>query len=390
MTTYRFKAQALTPIHVGSGIEIDPLQFALDRGFLLRFHPAQVIGKLADEERRKFMALVDQGDIKGIQLFFRTHLNPDDGVLKVGVSKRFEEEFSKKAASPDRSFRVEMMPRNPVDGKAVLPGSSIKGAVRTAVVNYFANLDPETKPKVHSEVSRAQDRDKAKVLEETALNRLFRETERDVFRFVSIRDVELPNEATRIDRAMNWNPNRTGSEQIQMWVERLISFVDTGKPPSFEVVIQIDEEKMHRPEVARLVGRKLHAHTLFDACNRFYWGRMVAEADKFYDRRSNGKHWKAIHERFPRAKLPDGQIVILDPSTPYWFSDRQPRKRVLLRVGRFSHFESLSVDGLRQGYNMQARRPIRDMGSTRTLCAMENGSPAMPFGWLILTLEGSS
>ncbi|MEJ5365814.1 MAG: type III-A CRISPR-associated RAMP protein Csm5 [Desulfosoma sp.] len=385
MTTYCFTAQALTPIHVGSAVEIDPLQFVLDRGFLLRFRPAQVIGELDDSERRRFLSLVDRGDLKGIQLFFRTHLKAEDRILRVGVSKRFEEEFSLKAGSPDRSFRVDMMPRNPVSEKAFLPGSSIKGAIRTAVVNYFANLDPQTKPRVHSEVKQAAVEKKAKVLEESALNRPSDQTEKDVFRLIKVRDVELPDEATRIDRAMNWNPNKPGSENIQMWVERLVSFADTWKPPAFEVEIQIDEEKMNRPEIARLLGRKLDAKTLFDACNRFYWGRMLAEADKFYGRGKNDKHWKAIHERFPRAKLPDGQVMILDPSTPYWFSEQQPRKRVLLRVGRFSHFESLSVDGLRQGYNVQARRPIRDMGSTRTLCAMDNGNLAMPFGWLILT-----
>jgi CRISPR-associated protein Csm5 len=59
----------------------------------------------------------------------------------------------------------------------------------------------------------------------------------------------------------------------------------------------------------------------------------------------------------------------------------------LLRVGHFSHFESLSVDELRKGYNIKKREPITDMGSTRTRCLMENGKPAMPFGWLMLTLD---
>lgn len=390
MTTYRFQAQALTPIHVGSGVEIDPLQFALHDGFLLRFHPAQLIGQLSDTDRQRFMDLVDRGDIKGLQRFFRSHVKPEDGVLKVGASERFQQEFSQKAGEVDRSFRVGMMPRNPVNGRALLPGSSIKGAIRTAVVNYFANdVDPQTKSRVHSRVAQAHPKEKGTVLEEAALNRSSRETERDVFRLVRVQDVELPDASTRIDRVMNWNPHKPGSENIQMWVERLVSLADSWKAPSFEVSIEIDLDKMRRAEVARLLGRMLDPKVVFDACNRFYWGRMVAEADKFHGRKSNGAAWRKIHGRFPRARLPEGKEFIVDPSTPYWFADNQKRKRVLLRVGRFSHFESLSVDELRQGYNIQARRPIRDMGSTRTLCDMENGGPAMPFGWLILTTEDS-
>jgi CRISPR-associated protein Csm5 len=81
-------------------------------------------------------------------------------------------------------------------------------------------------------------------------------------------------------------------------------------------------------------------------------------------------------------------LFVIDPSTPYWHSPQ--RKRLLLRIGRFSHFESLSVDELRQGWNVQASRPITGMGATRIRCAMENDKPAMPFGWLLLTLEAEN
>jgi hypothetical protein len=30
------------------------------------------------------------------------------------------------------------------------------------------------------------------------------------------------------------------------------------------------------------------------------------------------------------------------------------------------------------------------MGATRTRCVMENGKPPMPFGWILLTLDGTN
>ena len=62
---------------------------------------------------------------------------------------------------------------------------------------------------------------------------------------------------------------------------------------------------------------------------------------------------------------------------------------MLLRMGRFCQFESLSVDELRRGYRLQAKqredRTIADMSSTRNLCDMGQGKSGMPFGWLLLT-----
>jgi CRISPR-associated protein Csm5 len=117
---------------------------------------------------------------------------------------------------------------------------------------------------------------------------------------------------------------------------------------------------------------------------------MKAEGDKFDGRDSKGASWKSIHDLFPKAQFEDGEVVALDPSSPYWENPELKRKRVLLRIGHFSHFESLSVDTLREGWNIQARRPITGMGATRTRCVMENGKPPMPFGWILLTLDGTN
>ncbi|ABK17036.1 type III-A CRISPR-associated RAMP protein Csm5 [Syntrophobacter fumaroxidans] len=387
MSAYHFKAQALTPIHIGSGNEIDPLEFILEGNRLVRFNPADVVNGLSGEELRRYSQLVERADLKGIQAFLRTHLDAahHDHVY-VDVSKEFKRLFEEKASNPSNQFRVDMMPHNPHSGAVYLPGSSIKGAIRTAVINYFANIEPATKSTVHQTVGAEQNlRNKARILEESALDRRHSQTERDVLRLLDVQDVDLPNDATRIDRALNYNPQKQGSQEIQIWVERVKALADGGGAPQFEVTLHLDTAAMKHPGMKATLGRTLDFDTILRACNLFYWGRMTAEGEKFDQKKSGGKSWKALHELFPKGKTPDGQIVAIDPSKNYWCYPQ--RKRMLLRVGRFSHFESLSVDGLREGYNIQARTPIEDMGATRTRCSMENGRPAMPFGWLILTLE---
>lgn len=387
MKAYKFRAQAITPVHVGSGCEIEPMEFVLHGGRIVQFNPVQVLSELPAPEKDRYIRLVDTADLKGIQSFLRTHVDPErHAIAKLGASTAFRTEFEARIGNPNNRFRVELMPRNPYSGLVYLPGSSIKGAIRTAVVNYLANLDAGSRERVHRAVSNAEISKKGRILEEEALNLAHGETEHDVFRLVDVGDAALPRGSTRIDRAVNINPGKRGAEKIQIWAERITARSDAAaQAPGFTVTLHIDSLAMGNRYVQSSIGRTLDLDTIIGACNSFYWNRMKAEGDKFDGRQSGGARWTALYDLFPKGRTPDGQIVVIEPSKPYWCTDK--RKRMILRVGRFSHFESLSVDELRQGYNVQARKPIKDMGATRTRCEVEGGKPAMPFGWIILTME---
>jgi CRISPR-associated protein Csm5 len=387
MTIYRFRAHALTPVHIGSGWEIDPTEFTIHENQLLHFSPTRVLNSLGTEDAGRLVRLLSDANLNTLQSFLRSHLDPENhGIEKIDVSKGFKDGFTLRASAPDSRFRVFMMPRNDHLGQVYMPGSSIKGAIRTAVVNHFANIEPGTRNAVREALRRAPDRDRAETLEASALNRSKSQTERDVFRLVDVEDVALPENSTRIDRVVNVHPDRQGPEGIQIWVERMKARSESSQPPSFSVALHIDTRAMEHERVRSLLGRTLDIDTIIKACNRFYWKRMVSEAEKFDGKSSPGDTtWKALYSLFPRGRKPDGDIVAIEPSKPYWCTTE--KKRMLMRVGRFSHFESLSVDEHRQGWNVQARRPITDMGATRSRCVMENGLPPMPFGWILLSLE---
>lgn len=389
MTTYRFKAYALTPVHVGCGREIDPTEFVLSEDKLLKINLAALVNDLPPAERDRFTGFLDRANLKETQNFLRHQVRDSRHVAgHVEVGEAFRKEYAAKSSNPNNQFRVEMMPRNPHTGEPMLPGSSIKGAIRTAVINHFANVDPTTSAQTQR-VRNIEIKKRGQALEEAALGRQHRDTQRDVFRLVHVEDVTLTHGSTRIDRAANINPNKGGAENIQMWVERMKSQADVGSAPAptFDVKVRIDKRAMNDPMVRSLLGRTLDIDLIIEACNKFYWGRMTAEGDKFDGRSQQGPSWRAIHGLFPKARFEDGGIVTLDPSSKFWHNQELKRKRMLLRIGRFSHFESLSVDNLRQGYNMQATRPINGMGSTRTRCVMENFLTPLPFGWIIMTMD---
>jgi hypothetical protein len=56
---------------------------------------------------------------------------------------------------------------------------------------------------------------------------------------------------------------------------------------------------------------------------------------------------------------------------------------ILVRVGRFSHFESASIEGLRLGYRPQSRAArVAPEGSTRMVT--RSAGQGLPFGWVAL------
>lgn len=407
MTVYRFRAQAISPLHIGCGAEIDPGEFLLRDGRLLHFNPSAVLSSLDEQKKREFMTLANRADLKALQAFFRSHCDPAlHGLGWIDASEAFLAEFARKASNPDNQFQVKLMPRNPHTGAVYLPGSSIKGAIRTAVVNAFTNIlltSDAVKKRYWEGVKNAEEKvllrdpdipaaklkqkvaDKqGQILEEAALNRRFSETERDVFRLIEVADAELPPASTRIDRIYNWNPHKPDSQGIQIWGERVKSRAD-GEAPEFRINLHVDEQAMKHGVVMQLLGRQVDIETIASACNSFYWGRLVAERDKFF-RTLEGKSnqtqltlYRALSHVFDKDT--QGRPLVQKLAWPH----------ILIRLGRFSQFESLTVDNLRRGYRPQAKTPegkwIEGMSATRNLCDMGRDKPHLSFGWLLLTLD---
>ncbi len=99
MTTYAFRAYALSPIHVGSGQEIDPLAFVLLDKRLVHFNTADVVRDLPQEERQRFLQILDRADLRALQSFLKSHVAADrHGLVTVDVSKRFKTEYEQRAS----------------------------------------------------------------------------------------------------------------------------------------------------------------------------------------------------------------------------------------------------------------------------------------------------
>jgi CRISPR-associated protein Csm5 len=362
-----FEAEALTPVHVGSGERLAPEDYLLDekRNRLVRVRTGALLSELGEAERVRLEGLLRANDFRGArQLLAARATDRKYWAWEVAVGGESLLELKQAVAEPERRRgEVLALPRNPYTGAVIVPGSAIKGAIRTALLSArVANLPAERKQQVRQQIMEAKKEGLNKawqVLESVGFQYERSRTEADPMRLIRVADAEVRPEAVRVDRAVI--VNREGSEtqaaRIQMHVERLVSRADGGERARFTVKIGLAEELLRDRRVEELFRVRFDWGILEVACNRFFVRRWQEEAKTF------AAVGRAVGAE---VKLRQGEI--------------------LLRVGRFCHFESLSVEGFRQGWDARRGQPIRGMGSTRTLCYTARGSLA-PFGWILLRPE---
>ncbi len=376
---WRGVAWAVTPVHVGAGETWTKQDYVVRDGKLCRIDPARVVARMDPVRRREFERAVDRGDLQGAHCILAEAVDADDILERIPLGPRARQELEQ--AQKDARRWGEVMPFIRTGGRPFIPGSSIKGAIRTALLNAVVQargLGP-AKQVIAGAGARTSDR-----LQEWAFGYDGRHTEQDPFRFVEVGDVPLPDGATRIDRVVNWNPKAEESQGIQMHVERLACRLEgTVRVP---LTIRLD---LGRLEAARRCDagpghRRTPSFPLTEAGIRkavkaFYAARYRWERDRFFEEQA-----RFLDSMFA-VKIGNGTLSLDELLKRDDF--------LLLRVGRFTQFESKSVDDLRRGYAPQRRRTIPE-GSTRNVMDVQlrtsQGKTVhrrLPFGWVLVWLR---
>jgi CRISPR type III-A/MTUBE-associated RAMP protein Csm5 len=353
----------LSPVHIGSGERLAPEEYDIIDSHLVRFNSSSVLRAMTHSERQRYMGMVDQNKLTEalglLREVFRRALKDKASraeMYRVRLGADSRRELGEAVArSETRKGEVQSLLRNPYTGSVIIPGSAIKGAIRTATLSQLIEGRLE---EVRRDVEAAQ-KWKDTVLEESGFEYKRRETERDPMRVLEVSDGQWPAEGVQIDkpslRKLGRDEGKTSGVQIH--TERLLSQADSVPPPSCVITLQLNEDLL-RHRWTSGVFDKLSLDWFEYWCNRFFGQRLHDEWDRFKNLFGNQGPW------FPNPKKGD----------------------VLLRVGRYCHFESLSVDGLRRSYNVRTKTQIT-AGSTRTVCPLNAGGIA-PFGWVLLRRVG--
>ena len=386
---WRLTAIPLTPIHVGDGSVLAAEEWKLGNdGRLERFSPAAVLRAAPERTRTDYMHALERGDLTRAQTILRDAVRPEQVQERIAVGPEARSELEATLNNPLR--RGDIRPMIRTGFRPFLPGSSVKGALRTALLSSLVPSRRDDIQATKSEHRTGKGSIASRASNEVQALLLGHENpDQDPFRFVEVADLPLPPDSTRIDRVVNWRPTRLmkqksqPAEKMQMIFERTLAWADgTALPwPTLQIHIeagalaaaqQRDRLRLKTPRF------QLGAVQLWKAVNQFHWQIFDYERQRFF----NGE--QAILRNLTHAftlRLADGTVL----------REGELRKRpdvLLLRIGRFGQFESKSLEGVREGWNAQAKPPHpMSEGNTRNLARLGAAGPLVPFGWLLLVPE---
>ena len=142
LKTYRLALTPLSPIHIGCGEDFEPTNYVIDDGVLYGFDPSRAV--LSDMQKAKLTDAGNRASLLGIQRFFRdnaqTFKTHADVLIPVshGVAEKYERDVGRAVnieANGNRVFNQLFIERGSYTGQQsfpYIPGSSFKGAIRTA------------------------------------------------------------------------------------------------------------------------------------------------------------------------------------------------------------------------------------------------------------------
>lgn len=393
---YRLRITSLSPVHIGTGDSYEPTNYVIDDGLLYEFDTGSALSAFSAADRADLLKIAggrpDTDMIKKLQSFFygRREALKAFAVNRVpvlsGVASLYASRVGQTAQREGdggqvlNRLEIDRTAYHPFERKPVLFGSSLKGAIRTAL------LDKE------NQGQRAREK---KGLHEFQ-GRLFhyRDAERgrlklelDPLRLVQVADAawksddDLP--AGQVHLAVNRKKAPVVDEKGQLrkaMGENLYQILECVPAWRYRAFAgQIDVQRLDGARQAQdLPELRYSMQDIARACNRFYLPVLTGERKLLQEREFLDTDWNETVKRTLNA-----------------IKDKIARDEAfLLRVGRHSGAESVTVSGARNGNIriMKGRgQPPEYADSPKTLWlaadSKDQRTGLLPFGWLLVEVE---
>ncbi|MBW2031179.1 MAG: type III-A CRISPR-associated RAMP protein Csm5 [Deltaproteobacteria bacterium] len=358
MRAVEVEGMFLSPVHVGWGNELDPFCSFMRGDRLYYFEMASVVQRFSERDRAEFLSLVEKNNLIEIRKFLNTRLDPSrDALASIAVSESVVREYSGKIDDPRNQLIFEPFFRNGNRFIPAIPGSSLKGAIRTAVIDRVLEDRHIT---LEGNTLR-----NPRAMESWVLG--YRSMEADPFKALKVEDVDLVPGSTIIYHVFNYSPNRATLTNLGLRFEAARSYLDGGNL-SFRTVLQFFEGfkdktiragKDRRPAISMYIEPEF----VLSACREFYLKNLHEEHERFYINSPYAEESRRLVEA----------------------ASELSQDECLIRVGRFTQAESKSINRYRK-VMVRGRggrsRPM-DFGTTRNLA-----DGRYPMGWLKLRFIG--
>lgn len=358
--------EVLTPVAAGSGQTLDPMRYALSheqgRHVLHFLDLDDWVDSKADNPQ--FLKLLEGSPLE-LRSFLHDDLQDQTRLRQFSIGQRRVEDaglvkkFQQELARSDSRNRLQVAEaiKNPLTRRLLLPGSSLKGALVTPILDHL-----ERKHRLNWKQQR-----NPKFSYRGLVEASFGKITDSAFRALKVGDSECPAGAGEVVTAIEKRKSKEEDGTPKLPTEAIGSTLMDGKTPLHlhaSLVLGFDDKSSGVLGIPKL-KEKLDWKDLCRIATKFYRDRFEEEWQQFYT-----KPWM---QHTASALLPIRQrIAQVDPE----------QGALLLRVGHYSHSRCVTIENS-VPWAMERRiagETVRfGPNTTRTLA---NG--VLPFGWVIL------
>ncbi|MFZ5534456.1 MAG: RAMP superfamily CRISPR-associated protein [Pseudomonadota bacterium] len=409
LSTYRLDITTLSPVHIGTGQAYDTNSYVIEGDTLHHFDASAAMAALSPADRDKLLALVSRGGgdalLREVQRFFyiRREALMAHATLRLPVAKGVADLYRSRIGQVANheegggkvinKLAVERNAYDPVRNRPVLYGSSFKGALRTAVLDRLN--DSRSLQKVEDRKTQKQRDENSLELQQRLLGYRVGKFENDPFRLLQIGDAawsagdDLPagevlfaverKRAPVVDQQGNLRPSR--AEDLYQTLE----CVPASRFRAFSASLVV-QDVGRLPDASRpklpAPDRRFGIDALIDHCNAFYRPILERELKQLGERGYVDARWARTIDGLLRGSL--GAAL-------------NSRRCFLLRVGRHSGAESVTLNGVRSIKIMKHKNDEGEqtfeyeaMPLTWWLAASDEKqrTDLLPFGWVLVEVSG--
>lgn len=382
----KVRLHIMSPVHIGCDDVYEPTSFVIDekKKKLIEFDPMNFIKTLSPRDKQEFTRICMEGSISSIVKLYNFISNKKPGGREIDISSGLithYDKVKKLSTNNEREIRQELnqfsisrTAYNPHNNLPYIPGSSIKGALRTA---YLSKITTDSKvsacwntylqkDELKTELDTYHFIEKKKIAKRFEKDLLGGEFENDPFRMVKPSDfLPVENVQTKIIYAVNKKKDVSKFEAMGGNITQILEVVKDDSV--FEGTLSVQQ-----PEQWSEIKKPISAKGLLTATHEFYKSIVNKEDDIT---RNIGADCTVINR-------------ILNK-----FKDGRGESAFLLRIGRHSGAESVTIENNRHIKIMQGKgQPPKFLDRATTIwLASETSKPnsnngLVPFGWAVMEI----
>ncbi len=341
-----------SPVHIGSGDQLEPFDYVVRDNRLYTFSFEAFVASLTHGDRAKLISLQKERKetvLKDIRNFIAHRIPP--GLLSEAAAITPAAAGIYKNKFLDEQNNINMDPFIKTMGCPYVPGSSIKGALRTAVLNYW--VEDRHKDEFHILNAKFQDKE----------GKWKPDITRDVFKYLKVPDIMLSKGITVFSSITNYKLKEKEKELEETGIQNIKEVTRSvcdapggngeegcGCQCECECVVQVDEEIM-QDRKAKTGRRDLTFDTLWKSLD-FYEKRLNLDMEKWSSLNGN---LKSFYDGFKA----------------YLEKEREKREVKVLRFGYGSGVEAVTIEKIRD-------TKVK-YGKSINLC-----EGRFPLGWVVL------